>query len=261
MEVKAQKEYLKRIDTALRIAGGIARDYAPGTFQVNDQGGRNVVTEVDRRVSEVLRIELLRDGEGWLSEEDVDDESRLSRDFVWIVDPLDGTREFVDGLPEWCISIGLVENGQPVAGGTFNPAANEIVLGAIGTGVTYNNQPARPTTRAELDGAVVLASRSEWKRGEWSQFETAPFTVKPLGSVAYKLSLVAGGIADATWTLSPKHEWDVAAGIALIRSAGGRVETTDGAPLRLNQKKTLLPGLIASGDALWPAIESLLCTK
>jgi myo-inositol-1(or 4)-monophosphatase len=254
-----KRTYLERIHNALGLATEIARQYAPGTFQVRDRGGRDVITEVDRRISDVLRTSLLAPGEGWLSEEDPDDQSRLTQEIVWVVDPLDGTREFVDGLPEWCISIGLVENGVAIAGGTANPATNEVVVGALECGVTYNGRPCRTTERKSLDGAMVLASRSEWKRGEWQCFADSSFSVKPMGSVAYKLSLVAAGLADATWTLSPKHEWDVAAGVALVAAAGGRVECCDASTLQFNRRDVFLPGLIACGQSLWPEIAQLLC--
>lgn len=254
-----QLQYLKRIESALRAATEVALQYKAGTFEVRDRGGRDVVTEVDRRISEVLRAELLRPGEGWLSEEDVDDQSRLSCDIVWVVDPLDGTREFVDGLPEWCISIGLVEQDVAVAGGTSNPATGETFLGAMDWGVTYNGNAVRMSARDRLQGAQVLASRSEYKRGEWQRFEGRSFTVQPMGSVAYKLSLVAAGLADATWTFSPKNEWDVAAGVALVTAAGGVVKCSDNTPVQMNRLNPLLPGLIATGKALWPQVVELLC--
>ena len=164
MLAKAQQlQYLARIDDALRAATAVALTYSPGTFEVRDHGGRNVVTEVDRQVGDVLRDQLFQSGEGWLSEEDPDDESRLSCDIVWVVDPLDGTREFVDGLPEWCISVGLVDHGVAVAGGTSNPATGETFLGAIDCGVTRNGKAVRTSARDRLQGARVLASRSEYQ--------------------------------------------------------------------------------------------------
>ena len=254
-----QQKYLIRIETALRAAVEIAARYTPDTCEVRDRGGRDVVTEVDRRVSDVLQYHLRRPSEGWLSEEDPDDQERLSCEIVWVVDPLDGTREFVDGIPEWCISVGLVENGVAVAGGTLNPATEETFLGALDCGVTRNGRPVRASGRNSLQGARVLASRSEYKRGEWQRFDVDGFTVQPMGSVAYKLSLVAAGLADATWTLSPKHEWDVAAGVALVTAAGGRVRDLRDSEVLFNRSEPLLPGLVASGDNLWPEVARLLC--
>ena len=250
----AETEYLARIQLALSAAHDRVKQFAPGTFSVKDSGGRDVITQVDREVSDVLRAALLRPDEGWLSEEDVDNAIRLSRKVVWVVDPLDGTREFVDGIPEWCISVGLVLDGTAVAGGILNPATKEFFLGALNSGVTYNGRPAQPSSKSDIDGAVVLASRQEYKRGEWTQFEGRQMVVRPTGSVAYKLALVAAGLADATWTLSPKHEWDVAAGVALVNSACGKVVCIRGAKLLFNQPKPLLPGLIASGRGIWDSV-------
>jgi 3'-phosphoadenosine 5'-phosphosulfate (PAPS) 3'-phosphatase len=94
---------------------------------------------------------------------------------------------------------------------------------------------------------LVLASRSEVKRGEWKQFEGANFKIRPIGSVSYKLALVSAGLADITFTLVPKNEWDVAAGVALVQSAGGFVTKLDNSPLRCNNRNPLLKGLIACG--------------
>jgi myo-inositol-1(or 4)-monophosphatase len=116
----------------------------------NTRAGHDPVTEADRALDAVLRKELLREGEGWLSEESVDDPIRLQRARVWVVDPLDGTREFVKGIPEFCVSIGFVENGHPVAGGIYNPATDEIFLGSVDCGVTYNGKtfPAQPAQQS-----------------------------------------------------------------------------------------------------------------
>lgn len=253
-----QRRYLARIEQALRAATEIATLYSPGTCDVRDRGGRDVVTEVDRRLSDELRSRLLRNGEGWLSEEDHDDLSRLSRDIVWVVDPLDGTREFVDGIPEWCISIGLVESGVAIAGGTSNPATGEIFLGALNCGVTYNGTSVHVSQRLTLKNARVLASRSEYKRGEWQRFEGAGFAVQPMGSVAYKLSLVAAGKADATWTLCPKHEWDVAAGVALVTASGGSISSLENEQPIFNRREPLFSGLIASGPQLEPIVRKCI---
>jgi myo-inositol-1(or 4)-monophosphatase len=167
-----------------------------------------------------------------------------------VVDPLDGTREFVQGIPEFCVSIGYVENGRPVAGGICNPATNETFLGSVESGVTYNGKPAQSSQRDTLDGALVLASRSEVKRGEWKAFENSGFKIRPMGSVAYKLALVSAGLADVTFTLTPKNEWDVVAGAALVQSAGGFVSTLEKTNLIANRRDPLLSGLLASGPHL-----------
>src|ERR1700733_9299784 len=174
MESKSYADILRRIHSALEASRQVFARFTPGEIDAEYKAGHDPVTEADRALDAVLRKELLREGEGWLSEESVDDPIRLQRSRVWVVDPLDGTREFVQGLPEFCVSIGFVESGRPVAGGIYNPATGEKFLGAIEGGVTYNGKPAHTSQRTTLDGALVLASRSEVKRGEWAPFENAP---------------------------------------------------------------------------------------
>lgn len=251
-------ETLQRIHSALESARTVLSRFTAGAIETEYKVGHDPVTEADRAVDAVLRKELLREGEGWLSEETVDNFERLDKKRVWVVDPLDGTREFVQGIPEFCVSIAMVENGKPVAGGICNPATNELIIGALESGITYNGQPAKPSQRATLDGAVILASRSELKRGEWSRFQNSTSIVKPMGSVAYKLALVAAGRADVTFTLTPKNEWDVAAGAALVEAAGGLVRTLDNQPLTCNHKNPLLTGLIACGPNLSEELLELL---
>jgi myo-inositol-1(or 4)-monophosphatase len=249
---------LDRILRGLESARLVLSRFTPGAIAAEYKAGHDPVTEADKAVDAVLRKELLLDGEGWLSEESADDLSRLRNTRVWVVDPLDGTREFVAGIPEFCVSIAMVENGRAIAGGICNPATKETFLGSLQTGVTYNGMPVRVSQRAKLEGALVLASRSEVKRGEWKVFENAPFKVEPMGSVAYKLARVAAGLADLTFTLTPKHEWDVAAGAALVESGGGFAHTLEGSCLRGNCKNPLLSGLIAGASGLREQLLSTL---
>jgi len=243
-------DILERIYAGLEAARAILNRFTPGEIETEYKHRHDPVTEADRAVDAALRQNLLREDEGWLSEESADDVSRLNKSRVWVVDPLDGTREFVAGIPEFCVSIGFVENGRPVAGGICNPATNESIIGSIDAGVLYNGRPARPSQRTTLQGALILASRSEVKRGEWKQFAGGDFEIRPMGSVAYKLALVAAGLADATFTLTPKNEWDVVAGAALVQSAGGFVSTLEKTELTANRRNPLLSGLLASGPFL-----------
>jgi myo-inositol-1(or 4)-monophosphatase len=250
MTSSAYADILQRIQAALEAARGVFERFTPGAIATEYKVGHDPVTEADRAVDAVLRQTLLRDGEGWLSEETADNPSRLSKEKVWIVDPLDGTREFIEGLPEFCVSIGFVENGIPVAAGIFNPATQETFLGAVDAGVLYNGHAAQASQRTGLDGALILASRSEVKRGEWKQFENGPYKVQAMGSVAYKLALVSAGRADITFTLTPKNEWDVVAGAALVQSGGGFVSTLEKTQLKANRLDPVLSGLVASGPFL-----------
>jgi len=255
-----RQEDLQRIEDALTEGGEILSRYTPGDIEAKKKAGDDPVTEADLAVDAVLKRILPREGEGWLSEETADDESRLSCERVWIVDPLDGTREFVLGLPEFCISVALVENGRAVAGGILNPASGERIVGSLETGVTLNGEPVQPRTTGSLAEATVLASRSEIGRGEWKPFEEKyGFTVAPMGSVAYKFGRIAAGLADATWTLVPKHEWDIAAGVVLVAAAGGSVRSMPGEDLTLNRAHPKLRGLVALSPGtteLWGDVEA-----
>jgi myo-inositol-1(or 4)-monophosphatase len=248
---------LERINDALDAALVVLEDFTPGRIAARRKEGGDPVTEADEMVDAEMKRILPDPGEGWLSEESVDSADRLGKSRVWIVDPIDGTREFVDGIPEWCVSIGLIEDGRPVAGGIHNPAVGERITGSIDTGLKYEG-PSPVSGKTSLDGARVGASRSEMRRGEWQRFEGDRFEIVPMGSVAYKLALTAAGILDATWTLVPKNEWDLAAGVALVEAAGGWAVLKDGTAPTWNKKDPLVPGFIATTAALRADVEKLL---
>ena len=128
MKNSSETETLGRIREALEAAVSAVSSFVPGTVKVHHTSDRGPVTEADSVVNQVLRQVLVRDGEGWLSEESVDDLQRLEKRRIWVVDPLDGTREFVAGIPEFCVSVALVENGRPVAGG---PTADVRTMGSV----------------------------------------------------------------------------------------------------------------------------------
>jgi myo-inositol-1(or 4)-monophosphatase len=237
---------LRRIEEALAGARRVLARFTPGEIEHRSKEGGDPVTEADTAVNDLLQ-ELLPGGEdGWLSEETADNAGRLDRKRVWVVDPVDGTKEFIQGIPEWCVSIGLVEYGRPVAGGICIPSRDLTVIGSLESGIFANGRVCATRVLDSLAGIEVLASRSEVGRGEWERYEGAPFTVRPMGSVASKMALVAAGLADATWTLVPKHEWDVAAGTALVTAAGGKVWTPDGSPTLFNKERPKFSGLVAA---------------
>ncbi len=242
--IAARCKDLRRILEALDGAGALLESAARKALTIERKHNGDPVTTAEHAVNQLLFRQLVGKGEGWLSEETKDDLERLSKSRVWIVDPVDGTKEFISGIPEWCVSIGLVEEGKAVAGGIYNPATKELFLGSLETNLTAGGN--RGAKRAARNGAVVLASRSEVSRGEWKCFGDAPFKIRPVGSVAYKLALVAAGQADATWTLVPKSEWDVAAGVALVLAAQGSVWTPSGAPLLFNRPNPRFDGVIAT---------------
>jgi myo-inositol-1(or 4)-monophosphatase len=230
---------VERIEVALRIAMELLRRFSATNVETDYKRGGDPVTEADRAANALLREMLVAKDEGWLSEETEDTVGRLAKRRVWVVDPLDGTKEFLEGIPEWCVSIGLVEDGVAVAGGVANPSTGEIYIGSVETGFVCNVARTGPQARTQPPTkdheVVVLASRSEYKKGRWECYQGQFFGVVPTGSIAGRLARVAAGLADATWTLDARHEWDVAAGVALIRAAGGLAEIARGVEPVFNQ--------------------------
>jgi len=237
---------------AARAAGAILRGHwRRGDYQIGSKGKDNPVTQADLEADRVLK-RLLHDpfpGYGWLSEETADNQARLQCRRVWIVDPLDGTKEFIQGIPEFCVAVALVEEGHPVLGVTYNPITREMFWSARGMGCHLNTEPVRVTRTRVLHRARVLASRSETARGEWEVFQ-GRLKVSPTGSVAYKLALVAAGKGDATFTRSPKSEWDIASGAALLAEAGGTMTDIHGTMIRFNQRRVKVAGMIADNTVL-----------
>ena len=147
MTSSAYADILQRIQAALEAARVVFARFTPGAIETEYKTGHDPVTEADRAVDAVLRENLLRDGEGWLSEETVDDPSRLDKSRVWVVDPLDGTREFVAGIPEFCVSIGFVENGSRWLEESAIPRPMRLSSAQSIPGVSYNGKPAHPSQR------------------------------------------------------------------------------------------------------------------
>jgi myo-inositol-1(or 4)-monophosphatase len=241
-------------------AGEILQGYfRDGGYQIDSKGKNNPVTTADFEADSELK-QILREAfptYGWLSEETVDNDDRLTAERVWIVDPLDGTKEFIKGIPEFVVAIALAEHGVPVMGVSYNPIRDELFWGVCGAGCHLNDKIVTVSDTPTLEHSTILASRSETARGEWKAYE-GRVTVRAIGSVAYKLALVAAGQADATFTLTPKSEWDIASGVALIIAAGGRVTDLHGEPIEFNRRDVKTPGFVASNGHLHAQLERML---
>lgn len=215
------------------------------------------VTVVDRAIDQLLRDELPEAGDGWLSEESVDDETRLTCRRVWVVDPIDGTRSLVAGRPDYAISIALLIDRQPVLGAVGAPAHGVSILGGAGHGVQVHGEPDWQWPTADPGQPRLLASRSEMRRGDWQGIANQA-AIQPVGSIAYMLALVAAGVADATWTNHPKHEWDVAAGAALVLASGGECWLPRGGHLLWNRNRPRFLSFAAAADRQRQRITTLV---
>ncbi|HDY74889.1 MAG TPA: 3'(2'),5'-bisphosphate nucleotidase CysQ [Candidatus Marinimicrobia bacterium] len=235
---------------AAKEAGSLIMNYYKADYEIRDKGYHNPVTTADHAADSRLK-ELLIDAShnyGWLSEETVDSTDRITKEKVWVVDPLDGTKEFIEGVPNFVVSVALVENGTPIIGVLYNPVTHELFTAAKDEGAFLNDIPIHCDTKENIGDMVILNSRSETRRGLWAPFAGTFGELRAIGSVAYKLGLTAAGQADIFASLRPKNEWDICAGNCIINEAGGKLIDLNGNLVSFNQEKTLIePGLIA-GD-------------
>lgn len=240
------------LSQAMSEAGREALRLAATGFETFTKPDESPVTSADLAVNHILhdRLSTAFPEDGWLSEETVDNEDRLSRKRVWIVDPIDGTRSFVRGLPEFCLSVALVENGVPTVAAIFNPATGEFFSAIRGRGVQVerlldSTQPAFTSP----ERPVALVNPWELRVGRLEGLQPH-LHCRPIGSIAYALALVASGQADAVVTLAGGNEWDVAAGVLLVEESGGRATTAAGHPVTFNRADPRLPGTLAIAAAL-----------
>ena len=239
---------LKLAKDASLNAGKIIMKYYRDDYEIKEKGYHNPVTTADNEADSFLKSELTnaRPNYGWLSEETVDSEDRLGKERVWIVDPLDGTKEFIEGVPQFVVSVALVENGVPIVGVLHNPVTKETFYASKGNGTYFDDVIHNCSVKESTTDMVILNSRSETRKGLWEPHKQHFKKLKPIGSVAYKMGLTAIGKADIFATLRPKNEWDICAGTCLINEAGGKVINLNGEKITFNNRKTLIePGLIA----------------
>lgn len=250
---------LEETITITRNAGHEILQYYHSSFEVSEKAPDNPVTDADLAADTYLKqhLQFLLPEAGWLSEETADNADRLRKEQCWVVDPLDGTKEFVMGIPEFSVSVALVEKGQPTLAVVYNPPKDELFYASHGGGAYCNGVPTKVSETATLAEAYVDASRSERKRGEFEPFEQL-VTLQTLGSIAYKLARVGAGMADATWSRGPKHEWDICAGVLIIEEAGGIVVDLDEQHMKFNKSFPKVNGIIATNQILYQQIISAL---
>lgn len=243
---------------AIREAGAAIIKLQQHSIQTTLKENNDPLTTADLLANDILKKRLLDafPHDGWLSEETVDNPDRLKRKRIWIVDPIDGTKEFIKDIPEYAISVALIENEYPVLSAIFNPRTNQLFHAIYRQGAWLNGSPIY-CRYSDEHKIKVLASRTEMASGGWDEFiERA--NVQAVGSIAYKLALVAAGMADATFSLGPKSEWDIAAGVLLVQEAGGIVTDKLNKPFKFNQTHVRVNGIIACSKESLSAIKNLV---
>jgi len=244
---------------ALKAGQAILDVWSRDFKSVEKDGGKGPLTEADLAANDILiqAITAAFPDDAILSEETVDTPERLSNRRCWIIDPLDGTREFTLKIPEFCVSVGFVVDGEAVVGVLYNPATNELIAGEVGVGTTINGAGAAVTNHSDVQGGRFLVSRSEHKKG-WFDDWNADADLVPMGSVAWKFGLVSVGRAEASFTPKPRNEWDLCGGVACILAAGGQATDGKGIPYRFNRPDPLHIGVCGTNGAIHDAILKMI---
>ncbi len=241
-------EHEREVATAAaqRAGGEVARMRKEG-LRYGRKGGHELVSEADIHAAEILHEALTGafPDTGWLSEEHPDTADRLGRERVWVVDPIDGTREYLQGLPEYAISVGLVVDGRPALGVVHNPATGEMHTAICGGAPPVAPLGGTPPAREYL----ALVGRGEERLGVAPPLPGRART-RPTGSIAYRLALLAAGKGDVVVTWYARQEWDVAAGVALALAQGLTVTDALGEAIVFNQPQPLVRGLLAAETGL-----------
>lgn len=242
---------LSQLLSAVREAGALALSYFGKDPRTEIKPDGTSVSEADYAADALLKERLAGAGQryGWLSEESDDDLVRLDQARIWVVDPIDGTRAFLQNKPQWTISAALVENGRSILGAVYNPATDEFFHARLGGGAYLNDKPITVNNPVELDGCYLAAAKSTFKPDRWAEPWPRIDTIW-VNSIAYRLALVAAGMCDGTISLSRKSDWDIAAAHLLIDEAGGLVTTHDARALVYNLKTPRHTSIVAAGPAL-----------
>lgn len=233
-------------------AGVLLMERRASGLEISYKGIDDPVTQADLQADALIRagLQTAFPLDGLLSEETTDDLERLKFERVWIVDPIDGTSSYAAGRENFAVSIGLAVRGKALLGVVYNPAKLELIAGAVGLGVTLNGVAVTVTQTSNVADARLLVSSSEWRAG-LNALETR-LPIQPISSIAYKLGLVAAGLADGTFTANARYEWDVCAGVALVTAAGGVATLRDGSSIVFNQRSPRLGwGILAAGQELY----------
>ena len=240
------------IEAALRAAE-IALPFANHAAKAwEKEDGSGPVTEADLAVNDMLYkfLRNARPNYGWLSEETEDDHARLKKRHCFVIDPIDGTRSFMNGEKTWAHSLAIATNGVPTAGVVHLPALDHLFAAESGKGATRDDQVLAVSPQDALTGALVLAARPTQMPKFWKDAKVPDFDRHHRPSIAYRLALVAQGQFDAMITFRDSWEWDICAGALIAAEAGGVVSDRRGETLRFNKARPTTKGAVVAGPRL-----------
>lgn len=237
---------------AARKSGAIATQYFQNDPSITDKpDGAGPVTEADLAVNAMLEtyLQQSRPDYGWLSEETEDTMDRLQTKRQFVIDPIDGTRAFIDGSNDWAHSLAVVQEGHVIAAAVYLPMRDLMFAATLGGGATCNDLPVAVTDPA-VENATVLGAKVNLEPRFWTDGAVPPFKRAFRSSLAYRLCLVAQGRFDAMMTFRPSWEWDIAAGALIASEAGGVITDQHATGLRFNNRHPQVPGVLVAGPQL-----------
>lgn len=238
-----------------RSAGAIAKNhFEAGDIKSWDKSENHPVTDADIAVNDHLQDVLLkaRKNYGWLSEETNDDRSRQTTKRSFIIDPIDGTRAFINRLPHFTICLGVMEDGKCVAGVVYNPMTDEMFKAVIGGGSFLNDIAIKPSTYSDIQNCTMIGYPRKFKKLDWPAMD-----VCIRNSMAYRIVMVASGLRDATIAFTQKSDWDLAAASLIATEAGTIITDIEGDTFDFTTDSTVNNGVICAG----PCLHALLLTK
>lgn len=239
---------LELISKAVKAAGKIARDaFHADTSKVWDKSENHPVTDADIAVNDYLMrvLRTARPDYGWLSEETQDDRSRHESSRSFVVDPIDGTRAFIDRKPNFVVSVAIIENGRSIAGALYNPLKDELYEATHGGGATLNGRKISSVDRNTIAGCKMVGYPRKFRRLDWPDMQ-----VTVVNSMAYRIALVAAGFQDATVSFTTKSDWDLAAAALIATEAGASITNLRNSAFRFDHDSVTELGVICAGPTL-----------
>lgn len=235
------------LEATVREAGALAQAMFRTELKNWTKGASSPVSEADIAVNDLIegRLRHATPEYGWLSEESADDPVRLTQRRVWIVDPIDGTRGYLAGREDWCVSVALVEDGVPILAAVFAPVSDEFFFAARGQGATRSGVPIRATTGKALDFSRMAGPKPIIERLGLPRDGAA---IHPrIGSLALRLCRIGDGLLDVAFAGGQSRDWDLAAADLIVHEAGGRMTMLSGEPIGYNRREVTHGVLVAAG--------------
>jgi myo-inositol-1(or 4)-monophosphatase len=259
-DFEALQDDARLLFDAVRQAGELGKSLARRQVQKWSKPDGSEVTEADLAVNTLLeeRLRPARPSYGWLSEETPDDHVRLSHDRIWIIDPIDGTRAFIQRKDEWCVAAALIERGRPVAAAVYRPMVEEFYTAIAGQGAFLDSAPLSIPDSNDLRGARISGNRKALSGLASSGIEPDISGGLPL---QLRLAYVAAGRIDGAVSVGNRNDWDLAAGDLLVIEAGGHVTNVEGGQYIYNRPDSWQQGLVAAGAKRHAAIINALRTS